>query len=56
MTNRWRSKRGDIEPSIMLDGCTLSNTVKPEHVSDFTVWGNSRRLDLPLYFQTPVIT
>ncbi|PCO30646.1 hypothetical protein CP993_21195 [Escherichia coli] len=43
VTNRWRSKRGDIEPSIMLDGCTLSNTVKPEHVSGFTVWGNSRR-------------
>lgn len=34
-------KRGDIEPSIMLDGCILSNTVKPEHVSGFTVWGTA---------------
>ncbi|MEG2567818.1 MAG: hypothetical protein RSA84_16590, partial [Acinetobacter sp.] len=43
VTNRWRSKRSDIEPLIMLEGCTLSNTVKPEHVSGFTVWGNRGR-------------
>jgi len=36
-------KRDDIEPLIMLEGCTLSNTVKPEHVSGFTVWGNRGR-------------
>ncbi|CAH5749534.1 TPA: hypothetical protein ACYU8D_005140 [Klebsiella pneumoniae] len=29
------------EPLIMLEGCTLSNTVKPEHVSGFTVWGGT---------------
>ncbi|MCV9112891.1 hypothetical protein ODZ10_24190, partial [Escherichia coli] len=32
------------EPLIMLEGCTLSNTVKPEHVSGFTVWGEQRAI------------
>ncbi|MDT7061662.1 hypothetical protein [Citrobacter braakii] len=32
------------EPLIMLEGCTLSNTVKPEHVSGFTAWGEQRAI------------
>ncbi|MIE68579.1 hypothetical protein EL06_03510 [Salmonella enterica subsp. diarizonae] len=27
------------EPLIMLEGCTLSNSVNPEYVSCFLAWG-----------------
>ncbi|WP_142384217.1 hypothetical protein [Klebsiella michiganensis] len=27
------------EPLIMLEGCTLSNSINPEYVSGFLAWG-----------------
>ncbi|WP_336185414.1 hypothetical protein [Klebsiella grimontii] len=30
------------EPLIMLEGCTLSNSINPEYVSGFLAWGTER--------------
>ena len=30
------------EPLIMLEGCTLSNSISPDYVSGFLAWGTER--------------